>query len=114
MFVSFGLSGMFLADSGAFDENGNFDLEGGLEILEELDRLPFVYIDVDSLRDNVYVECLEEQRGVEACIEIYQPVCGEVSVECVREPCNAVKEEYSNPCYACKNSRVSGYYPREC
>jgi hypothetical protein len=58
--------------------------------------------------------CSEESRNVNACIEIYQPVCAEVRVECVRAPCNPVKETYSNSCFACMNERVGSFVVGEC
>jgi hypothetical protein len=60
------------------------------------------------------VVCLEEQRDVDACIEIYQPVCGSVEVECVRAPCDPVWETFENSCRACSNERVVEYIEGEC
>jgi len=59
-------------------------------------------------------ECLPEQRNVDACIEIYQPVCATVQVQCITTPCDPVKETFPNYCYACKNSLVSSYVEGEC
>jgi carboxymethylenebutenolidase len=58
--------------------------------------------------------CLPEQRNVDACIEIYQPVCGQVQVECVTTPCNPVKETFENSCKACANERVISYTEGKC
>jgi hypothetical protein len=63
---------------------------------------------------NSIEECLPEQRGADACIEIYQPVCGSVDVECFAAPCNPVNETFSNSCFACSNPLVSGYTVGEC
>jgi len=60
------------------------------------------------------VDCLPEQRNVDACIEIYQPVCGQVMVECIKAPCDPVKETFANPCKACMNPRVLSYVDGEC
>ena len=60
------------------------------------------------------IDCLPEQRGVEACIEIYQPVCGQIQVECITAPCDPVKETFENLCKACTNSRVISYTEGEC
>ena len=59
-------------------------------------------------------ECLPEQRDVDACIEIYQPVCASVNVQCVTTPCDPVQETFANSCKACKNSLVSTYTKGEC
>ena len=59
-------------------------------------------------------ECLPEQRNVDACIEIYQPVCASINVQCVTTPCDPVRETYANSCKACMNSLVSSYTEGEC
>ena len=58
--------------------------------------------------------CLREQRNADACIEIYQPVCATVNVQCVTTPCDPVQETYANSCKACMNSLVSSYTEGEC
>jgi len=64
--------------------------------------------------DLVVTECLPEQRDVDACIEIYQPVCATVHVQCVTTPCDPVQETFANSCKACINSLVSTYTKGEC
>ncbi len=64
--------------------------------------------------DLAVTECLPEQRGVDACIEIYQPVCATVNVQCVTTPCDPVQETFANSCKACMNSLVSTYTKGEC
>ncbi len=59
-------------------------------------------------------KCLPEQRGIDACIEIYQPVCATVNVQCVTTPCDPVQETFANSCKACINSLVSTYKKGEC
>ena len=59
-------------------------------------------------------DCLPEQRNVDGCIEIYQPVCGQVQIECITTPCNPVKETFENSCKACINTRVISYTGGEC
>lgn len=34
------------------------------------------------------------------CTTQYDPVCGEVQVQCITEPCYPVKETFSNRCFA--------------
>ena len=60
------------------------------------------------------IDCLLEQRNVDGCIEIYQPVCGQIQVECVTAPCDPVKETFENSCKACVNPRVMSYTQAEC
>ncbi len=64
--------------------------------------------------DLVVTECLPEQRNVDACIEIYQPVCASVNVQCVTTPCSPVQETFAYSCKACANSLVSSYTNGEC
>ena len=59
-------------------------------------------------------ECLPEQRDVDACIEIYQPVCATVNIQCITTPCNPIQETFANSCKACSNSLVSTYTEGEC
>ncbi|MDP3880664.1 MAG: hypothetical protein Q8Q32_00575, partial [bacterium] len=61
-----------------------------------------------------FTYCQPSQRNADACIEIYQPVCGQVQVECVTTPCNPVPETFSNSCFACMNERVIGYTQGAC
>ncbi len=56
--------------------------------------------DQDS-KQKVY--CTEEQRKAEACIEIYQPVCG--------YPLN---ETFSNSCFACVDEQIEYYIQGGC
>ena len=60
------------------------------------------------------VGCLPNERNVDACIEIYDPVCGLVQVECITEPCDPIPETFSNACFACQNERVVSYVNGEC
>lgn len=51
--------------------------------------------------------CNPEQRNAEACIEIYQPVCGFSSSD------EKIKT-FSNSCFACMNENVEYYTEGEC
>ncbi len=64
--------------------------------------------------DLAVTECLPEQRDVDACIEIYQPVCATVNFQCVTTPCDPVQETFANSCKACTNSLVCSYTNGEC
>jgi len=48
MLISFVISGLFFANSGMFDENGDFDKERTYEMLNELDNTPLVNFDVED------------------------------------------------------------------
>jgi len=53
----------------------------------------------DVKENRVY--CTEEQKQADACIEIYQPVCGysdPEKIKCLVYPCAST---YSNSCFAC-------------
>ncbi len=78
---------------------------------DEVDRL---LLFLGTPLDVAVTECLPEQRGVDACIEIYQPVCATVMVRCVTTPCDPVQETFANSCKACMNSLVSSYTKDEC
>ena len=64
--------------------------------------------------DTVGTICPDESRNVDACIEIYQPVCGLTRIECITTPCDPIPETYSNSCFACQNERVISYTEGEC
>ncbi len=90
-------------------------------ILRRTNMLITTMGDVDGLLlflgtplDLAGTQCLPEQRNVDACIEIYQPVCATVNVQCVTTPCDPVQETFANSCKACKNSLVSTYTKGEC
>ena len=78
---------------------------------DDVDRL---LLFLSAPPDLAVTECLPEQRNVDACIEIYQPVCASVNVQCVTTPCDPVQEIFANSCKACKNSLVSSYTKGEC
>jgi len=58
--------------------------------------------------------CSEESRSADVCIQIYDPVCATVEIQCIKAPCNAVKQTFSNSCEACRNPLVKSYTPGEC
>ena len=58
--------------------------------------------------------CSNENRNVDFCIEIYQPVCGwsdPDKIKCIKFPC---ANTYSNSCFACTNENVSYYTEGVC
>lgn len=58
--------------------------------------------------------CTEEQRNADACLQLYDPVCAKVNIQCIRAPCDPVYETFSNACFACMNSLVESYTKGEC
>lgn len=68
---------------------------------------------IEDISDRVFT-CSEDQKNADVCIEIYQPVCGVVNVQCITEPCDPVEETFSNSCFACSNSLVESYTEGEC
>ena len=58
--------------------------------------------------------CKEEQRNVDACIQIYDPVCAKVNIQCIKAPCYPVYQTVSNACLACLNSLVESYTKGAC
>jgi len=79
--------------------------------------LIFILIYVPLNKKNVEEKrsyCPEESRNVEACIEIYQPVCGWFNPEeivCVKYPCAVT---FSNSCFACQSEDILYYTNGEC
>ena len=68
----------------------------------------------DTIKDSTRFYCSSESRNVDACIEIYQPVCGwnnSSKLQCIKYPC---AETYSNSCFACQNPDVEYYTKGEC
>ncbi|MCK5593900.1 MAG: hypothetical protein KAI18_01520 [Candidatus Aenigmarchaeota archaeon] len=64
--------------------------------------------------EDISVKCTAEQRDVDACITLYEPVCATVNIQCITAPCNPIKETFSNSCFACRNPLVESYVPGEC
>ncbi len=47
------------------------------------------------------------------CTTQYDPVCGEVQVQCIKAPCPPIKETFSNTCFAAKAGAFN-VVPGEC
>ena len=58
--------------------------------------------------------CSVGMRQGDVCSQIYAPVCATVQIQCVKAPCNPVKQTFPNACEACHNALVSGYVSGEC
>ena len=83
-------------------------------LITTADEVDGLLLSLGTPLDLAVTECLPEQRDVDACIEIYQPVCGTANVQCVTTPCDPVQETFANSCKACMNSLVSTYTKDEC
>jgi len=94
-------------------EDAGHDMYAGKP--EAMQKVIREYFEEDtSVSNSRAIECLPEQRDVDGCIEIYQPVCATVNVQCITTPCDPVKETFENSCKACVNSLVSAYTEGEC
>lgn len=60
------------------------------------------------------ITCSDELRAGDACAQIYDPVCATVQIQCIKAPCNPIKQTFSNACTACHNKLVPGYSKGEC
>ena len=58
--------------------------------------------------------CAKEQRDADVCVQIYDPVCAKVNIQCIKAPCDPINQIFSNSCEACKNSLVESYIRGEC
>ena len=47
------------------------------------------------------------------CTQQYDPVCGEVEVQCIKAPCPPIKQTFSNDCFA-KVAGAKNIVPGEC
>ena len=60
------------------------------------------------------IKCTPEQKGAEACIELYAPVCASVQIQCITTPCEPIPKTFSNSCFACSENSVDSYTEGEC
>ena len=71
--------------------------------------------DVDQIISMLSIhKCGFDERLAEACISLYDPVCGwndPDKIQCIKYPCASA---YSNGCEACKNEGVAYWTPGEC
>ena len=58
--------------------------------------------------------CTADERKADLCAEIFDPVCALVQIQCIKAPCNPVKQTFSNSCEACKNQLVQSYTAGAC
>lgn len=80
-----------------FDEKGC-----GCEIIEEIlneGKLQAIY-------------CTDPRP--QACTKEYMPVCGQVQIQCITEPCDPIMQTFANKCEACANSLTISYTEGAC
>lgn len=58
--------------------------------------------------------CPADRKETDVCIELYEPVCATVNIQCIKAPCDPIKETFSNSCTACINPLVESYTRGEC
>ncbi len=58
--------------------------------------------------------CTDDQRKSDFCTKIYKPVCGLVEIQCIKAPCNPIRETFGNSCVACSNKLVKSYKESAC
>lgn len=87
----------------------NRNILGAGAILLILGIIIFVILQIIPEKNDptIKVYCSQESRNAEACIEVYDPVCGFDSEG------NELKT-FGNSCFACINGMVDYYIKREC
>jgi len=63
---------------------------------------------------NAVTTCTQEMKQADACIKIYQPVCGRVASECTDGTCDPTRKTFSNGCVACAAEHVVSYTAGAC
>ena len=58
--------------------------------------------------------CSETSRNVECEIARPEPVCAQVEVQCIPEPCDPVSVTYQHSCYACSDGNAISYMDGSC
>ncbi len=110
LIIAFFILTIFSEKSGACTEEAKVCNDGTIVVREGKNCEFAPCPDVGENR----VYCTEEQRQVDACIEIYQPVCGHFNSEkirCIQAPCAA---QYPNSCFACMDENVLYFVDGAC
>lgn len=107
-------SGIYPIDDITSDKIDSFETctAAGNPIMESYPRQ--CRADDQTYVEDISVKCTAEQRDVDMCITLYEPVCAIVNIQCITAPCDPIKETFSNSCVACKNPLVDSYLPGEC
>ncbi|MBU0530373.1 MAG: hypothetical protein KKC05_01745 [Nanoarchaeota archaeon] len=90
-----------------------FECEDGTQLSRVLPDCEFEACPDAEPEELVMYDCDPADREADACIEIYQPVCGwfDNSVNCLSYPCAL---EFPNSCFACQNEDIAYYSEGEC
>lgn len=56
----------------------------------------------------------KEEDNVSFCTMEYAPVCAEVQVQCIKEPCDPIQQTFGNKCMMEANSLATFLYTGEC
>lgn len=69
---------------------------------------------IECVVTNQITFCQPSQRQGDVCFQIYDPVCAKVNIQCIKAPCDPIRETFSNACEACRNPLVESYTKGEC
>lgn len=70
-------------------------------------------LSLDETSNQVFT-CTTEQRDADICIQIFEPVCGKVNIQCITTPCEPIRETFPNSCFACANPLMETYTKGAC
>jgi hypothetical protein len=87
-------------------------LNSQIRTLQDLESILDTISNNNSSNNKVY--CTPQDREGDACIMIYDPVCGwsdPAKVQCIKFPC---AQTYGNSCQACQDETVLYYTPGVC
>jgi hypothetical protein len=111
--IEFNLGGPITSADGTLNDKGLNVLLKNLEKRFEITANSEVDVDQIISMLSIY-KCGFDERLVDACISLYDPVCGwndPDKIKCIKYPC---AQDYSNGCEACQNEAVAYYTPGMC
>ncbi len=56
---------------------------------------------------------IEKKENI-MCPQVYEPVCGEIAVECITAPCPKIQKTFSNACFLKLNPRATFLHKGVC
>lgn len=60
------------------------------------------------------ITCATPRRKADVCADVYAPVCAKINIQCIKAPCNPIRQTFQSGCDACKNPFVESYTNGEC